>query len=123
MTLLRLATIAVLLAGAIGLVLSNPTMNDYQTFVEMELGKAINRMDQSGSTREQQFIRQVFKNQSKKIVQEVVLPHTKRQNWGVLSRYETNVIDTKVVVLGVAGRFIPIEGVEEATIKIGRLAF
>jgi hypothetical protein len=33
------------------------------------------------------------------------------------------VIDTKVVVLGVAGRFIPIEGVEEATIKIGRLAF
>ena len=66
MTLLRLVTIAVLLAGAIGLVLSNPTMNDYQTFVEMELGKAINRMDQSGSTREQQFIRQVFKNQSKK---------------------------------------------------------
>lgn len=123
MSVLRLAMIVVLLASAVGLVLSNPTMNDYQMFVETELGKAINRMDQSGPTREQQFIRQVFKSQSKKIVQEVVVPHTKRQNWGLISRYETNVSDTKVVVLGVAGRFIPIEGVEEATIKIGRLAF
>ncbi|MFO0706057.1 MAG: DUF4359 domain-containing protein [Nitrospira sp.] len=123
MSVLRLTIIVGLLAGAVGLALSNPTMHDYQTFVEAELGKAISRMDQSGPTREQQFIRQVFKSQSGKIIQEVVLPHTKRQNWGLLSRYETNVSDTKVVVLGVAGRFIPIQGVEEATIKIGRLAF
>ena len=123
MSLLRLLIIVVVLAGAVGLALSNPTMDDYLHFVERELGKAIDRMDQRTPSREQQFIRQVFQSQSKKILQEVVRPHTKRQNWGLASRYETNAVNTKIVVIGVAGHFIPIEGVEEATIKIGRLAF
>ena len=123
MSLLRLSVIVVVLAGGVGLALSNPTMDDYLQFVERELGKAINRMDRSAPSREQQFIRQVFESQSKKILQEVVRPHTKRQNWGVASRYVTQAVSTKIVVIGVAGYFIPIEGVEEATIKIGRLAF
>jgi hypothetical protein len=123
MSLLRLLIIVVVLAGAVGLTLSNPTMDDYLQFVERELGKAIDRMDQRTPSREQQFIRQVFQSQSKKILQEVVRPHTKRQNWGLVSRYETNAVNTKIVVIGVAGQFIPVEGVEEATIKIGRLVF
>lgn len=123
MSLLRLSILVGILAGAVALALSNPTMDDYLRFVERELDKAIGRMDQTMPTREQQFIRQVFASQSKKILQEIVLPHTKRQNWALASRYETTVMDTKVVVLGVAGQFIPLEGVEEATVKIGRLAF
>ncbi|MGA6829167.1 DUF4359 domain-containing protein [Nitrospira sp. NS4] len=123
MSLLRLSLVVVILAGAVALAFSNPTMSDYLQFVQHELDKAMSRMDQAASTREQQFIRQVFASQSKKILQDVVLPHTRRQNWGLASRYETTVMDTRVVVLGVAGRFIPIEGVEEATVKIGRLAF
>lgn len=123
MSLLRLSLVVVILAGAVALALSNPTMTDYLQFVQHELDKAMSRMDQAASTREQQFIRQVFASQSKKILQDVVLPHTRRQNWGLASRYETTVMDTRVVVLGVAGLFIPIEGVEEATVKIGRLAF
>lgn len=115
--------IVFVLGMAVGLALSNPTMDDYLQFVERELGKAIDRMDRSTSGREQQFIRQVFQSQSKKILQEVVRPHTKRQNWGIASRYVTEAVSTKIVVIGVAGHFIPIEGVEEATIKIGRLAF
>jgi len=123
MSLLRLSLVVVILAGAVALALSNPTMTDYLQFVQHELDKAMSRMDQATSTREQQFIRQVFASQSKKILQDVVLPHTRRQNWGLASRYETTVMDTRVVVLGVAGLFIPVEGVEEATVKIGRLAF
>lgn len=123
MSLLRLSLVVVILAGAVALALSNPTMTDYLQFVQHELGKAMSRMDQATSTREQQFIRQVFASQSKKILQDVVLPHTRRQNWGLASRYETTVMDTRVVVLGVAGLFIPVEGLEEATVKIGRLAF
>lgn len=123
MSVLRLLIIVVVLAGAVGLALSNPTMDNYLQFVERELGKAIDRMDRGTPTREQQFIRQVFQNQSKKILQEVVRPHTKRQNWGFASRYETNTLNTKIVVIGIAGQFIPIEGVEEATIKLGRLVF
>jgi hypothetical protein len=33
------------------------------------------------------------------------------------------VADTKVVALGISGWFVPIRGVEEATLKIGRMAF
>jgi len=123
MSLVRLAVVVVVLAGAVGLAISNPTMDDYLWFIEQELSKALDRMDQSTPTREQQFLRQVFRSQSKKLIESVVRPYTVRHNWGVLSRYETQVADTKVVVLGIGGRFVPIKGVEEATLKIGRMAF
>lgn len=123
MSLLRLSVIVVVLGGAVGLVWSNPTMDDYLRFVERELGKAISRMDQGTPTREQQFLRQVFRSQSRKLLESFVRPNTTRQNWGMLSRYDTQVADTKIVVLGLGGQFIPIQGVEEATLKIGRMAF
>lgn len=123
MSLLRLGVIVIALAGAVGLALSNPTMDDYLRFVEQELGNAIDRMDQATSTREQQFLRQVFRSQSKKLLESFVRPNTARHNWGILSQYETQVVGTNVVVLGIGGRFIPLKGVEEATLKIGRMAF
>lgn len=123
MNLFRLSVIVVALAIAIGLALSNPTMDDYLRFVEQELTKAIDRMDRGTSTREQQFIRQVFQSQSRKLLESLVKPNTVRQNWGIMSQYETQVADTNIIVLGLGGRFIPIKGVEEATLKIGRMAF
>jgi len=123
MSLLRLSVVVVALACAIVLVLSNPTMEDYLRFVEQELSKAIYRMDRGTPTREQQFIRQVFQSQSRRLLESIVRPNTARQNWGIASRYETKVADTKVIVLGLGGRFIPLQGVEEATLKIGRMAF
>ncbi len=123
MSLLRLSMVVVALAGAVGLALSNPTMDDYLHFVEQELSKAIDRMDRGTPTREQQFIQQVFRSQSRKLLESVVRPNTARQSWGIVSRYETQVADTKVIVLGLGGRFIPLQGVEEATLKIGRMAF
>lgn len=123
MSLARLAVVVLVLAGAVGLALSNPTMDDYLLFVETELGRAMDRMDQGTPVREQQFIRQVVRSQGKKLIESVVRPNTVRQNWGLLSRFETQVADTKVTVLGVSGRFIPIRGVEEVTLKVGRMAF
>lgn len=123
MSLLRLSVIVGALAGAVGLAWSNPTMDDYVRFVERELGKAIDRMDQGTPTREQQFIRQVFRSQSKKLLESFVRPNTARYNWGIMSQYETQVAGTKVVVLGLGGQFIPLQGVEEATLKIGQMAF
>ena len=123
MSLWQLCIVVILLGAAVGLTLSNPTMEDYLLFVEQELDKAIDRMDQSMPTREQQFIRQVFRSQSKKLIEGLVRPATVRRNWGLLSRYETRVADTKIVVLGIGRQFVPLEGVEEATLKIGRMAF
>jgi phage shock protein PspC (stress-responsive transcriptional regulator) len=123
MSLVRLAIIVLALAGAVGLALSNPTMDDYLQFVEQELGRAVDRMDQRTPSREQQFIRDVFRSQSKKLIAGVVRPATVRYNWGLVSQYETRIADAKVVVLGIGGRFIPVKGLEEATLKIGRMAF
>ncbi len=123
MSLVRLAIIVLTLAGAVGLALSNPTMDDYLLFVEQELGRAIDRMDQHTPSREQQLIRGVFRSQSKKLIAGVVRPATVRRNWGLVSQYETQIADAKVVVLGVGGRFIPIKGLEETTLRIGRMAF
>lgn len=123
MSLLRLSVIVLALIFLIGLAWSNPTMDDYLRFVELELGKAIDRMDQGTSSREQQFIRQVFRTQSKKLLESMVRPNTARQNWGMMSLYQAQVAGTNVVVLGIGGRFIPLRGVEEATLKIGRMAF
>jgi len=123
MSLVRLSAVVMLLVVAVGLALSNPTMDDYLRFVEQELSKAIDRMDQGTPTREQQFIRQVFQSQSRKLLESLVRPNTARRNWGIMSQYETQVADTNVIVLGLGGWFIPIKGVEEATLKIGRMAF
>lgn len=123
MSLVRLVIIVLTLAGAVGLALSNPTMDDYLQFVEQELGRAIDRMDQHTPSREQQLIRGVFSSQSKKLIAGVVRPATVRRNWGLVSQYETQIADAKVVVLGVGGRFIPIKGLEETTLRIGRMAF
>lgn len=123
MSLLRLSVIVLALIFLVGLTWSNPTMDDYLRFVELELEKAIDRMDQGTSSREQQFIRQVFRTQGKKLLESVVRPNTARQNWGMMSLYQAQVAGTNVVVLGIGGRFIPLQGVEEATLKIGRMAF
>ncbi len=123
MSLLRLTLVVVILLCSIGLALSNPTTDDYLRFVEQELARALDKMDQNTPSREQQFIRQVFRTQSKKLLESVVRPQTARDNWGLFSRYKTQVLDTQVVVIGIAGRFVPVKGVEEATLKIGRMAF
>jgi hypothetical protein len=119
----RLAVLSALLMIAVGLALSNPTTDDYLRFVEEELTRALDRMDQNTSSKEQLFIRQVFKRQSGRLLESMVRPHTIRHNFGLLSKYDTDVMSTQVVVIGIAGRFIPIKGVEEATIKIGRMVF
>ena len=53
----------------------------------------------------------------------VIRPHKVTGTTGVLSYYEMHVAGTNVVVLGLGGRFIPLQEVEEATLKIGRMAF
>lgn len=123
MRLGRIAILPAVLLIAVALALSNPTTDDYLRFVEQELGSALDRMDQTMPSKEQLFIRQVFKRQGHTLMESLVRPHTIRHNLGVFSRYDTEVMNTQVVVIGIAGRFIPIKGVEEATIKIGRMAF
>ena len=120
---LTLAGVAAGLTIAVGLAATNPTMEAYIQFVEVRLAAEIDKMDQSTPRADRDLIRKVFRSQGTKLVEGLVRPKTTRSNWGLLSLFETNVLDESVLVLGVAGHFVPLRGVEEATLKVGRLAF
>ena len=120
---LTLAGVAAGLTIAVGLAATNPTVEAYIQFVEVRLAAEIDKMDQSTPRADRDLIRKIFRSQGTKLVEGLVRPKTTRSNWGLLSLFETNVLDESVLVLGVAGHFIPLRGVEEATLKVGRLAF
>ncbi|HEY6639200.1 MAG TPA: DUF4359 domain-containing protein [Nitrospiraceae bacterium] len=123
MSLLRLSLVVVALAVSVVLALTNPTTDQYLGFVQGELTKAIDRMDQSAAEREGAVVKSIFRRHSQELLNSMVRPHTMRQNWGILSRFETSVLGTKVVVIGIGNQFIPIEGVDEAIVTLGRRAF
>ena len=123
MSLLRLSLVATALAVSVALALTNPTTDQYLGFVQAELDKAMDRMDQSTPEREGTVVRNIFRRHSQELLNSMVRPHTMRQNWGVLSRFETTVLGTRVVVIGIGNQFIPVEGVDEAILTLGRHIF
>jgi uncharacterized protein DUF4359 len=123
MSLLRLSLIVVALAASVVLAMTNPTTDQYLAFIQAELTKAIDRMDQPTSEREGAVLRSIFRRHSQELLNNIVRPHTLRQNWGVLSRFETTVLGTRVVVIGIGSQFIPLEGVDEAILTLGRHVF
>jgi hypothetical protein len=123
MSLLRLSLIVTVLAVSVALALTNPTTDQYLGFVQAELTKAMDRMDQSTSQREGAVVRSIFRRHSQELLDSMVRPHTTRQNWGALSRFETTVLGTRVVVIGIGNQFIPVEGVDEAILTLGRRVF
>ena len=123
MSLLRLSLVVTALAVSVVLALTNPTTDQYLDFVQAELAKAMDRMDQSTPEREGTAVRNIFRRHSQELLNSMVRPHTMRQNWGVLSRFETTVLGTRVVVFGIGNLFIPVEGVDEAILTLGRQVF
>ena len=123
MSLLRLAMTVIVLGLGVGLVLSNPTTDDYLLFIEGQLGKAMDRSEQNHSGREQAMLKSIFRSHSHELMETAVRPHTIRRNWAVMSIYETSLFDVRIVVLGAAGSFIPLKGIDEAILRLGRLAF
>ena len=123
MSLLRLSLVATALAVSVALALTNPTTDQYLGFVQAELTKAVDRMDQSTPEREGTVVRNIFRRHSQELLNSMVRPHTRRQNWGVLSRFETTVLGKRVVVIGIGNQFIPVEGVDEVILTLGRQTF
>jgi Domain of unknown function (DUF4359) len=123
MSLLRLSLVVTVLSVMVMLALTNPTMDQYLSFVQAELTKAMDRMDQSTPEREETVVQNIFRRHSQELLNRVVRPHTMRNNWGVLSMFETTVLGTRVVVIGIGSQFIPIKGVDEAILTLGRQVF
>jgi len=123
MSLLRLSLVVTALAVSVVLALTNPTTDQYLGFVQAELAKAMDRMDHSTPEREGTVVRNIFRRHSQELLNSMVRPHTMRQNWGVLSRFETTVLGNRVVVIGIGNQFIPVEGMDEAMLTLGRQVF
>ena len=123
MSLLRLSLVVTALAVSVVLALTNPTTDQYLSFVQAELAKAMDRMDQSTPEREGTVVRNIFHRHSQELLNSIVRPHTIRQNWGLLSRFETTVPGIRVVVIGIGSQFIPIQGMDEAILTLGRRVF
>lgn len=123
MSLLRLSLIVAVLAVSVVLALTNPTTDQYLGFVEAELAKAMDRMDRSIPEREETVVRNIFRRHSQELLNSLVRPHTTRHNLGVFSRFETTVLGTRVVVIGIGNQFIPVEGVDEAILTLGLQVF
>ena len=123
MSLLRLSLVVTALVVSVVLALTNPTMDQYLGFLQAELAKAMDRMDQSTPEREGTVVRNIFRRHSQELLDSMVRPYTMRQNFGLLSRFETTVLGTRVVVIGIGNQFIPVEGVDEAILTLGRRVF
>ena len=123
MSLLRLSLVVTVLAASVVLALTNPTMDRYLDFIQAELSKAMDRMDQSTPGREGAMVRNIFRLHSQELLNTMVRPRTIRNNWGILSKFETTVLGTRVVVIGIGNQFIPVEGVDEAILTLGRRVF
>jgi hypothetical protein len=116
-----LVIVVVLLGICVALALTNPTLQDYGTFLQAQLGLAVGRMDQSLSEKERTLMQSLYATQGPKLIELVLQKYTQRRNFGLFSLFESHVLEQKVIVLGVASRFIPVEGVDEATVKLGQL--
>lgn len=116
-----LAVVVILLGLCVALVMTNPTTRDYGAFLEAEIKLAVGRLDPSLSEQERMLIHGLYASQGPKLIELVLQKHTRRRNFGLFSLFESHVLEQKVVVLGVASRFIPVEGVDEATVKLGQL--
>jgi len=123
MNLLQLSCLVIGLSAAIVLALTNPTTEQYLSFVQSELSLAIERMDSSTPERERTVIQNIFRTHGQELIQGVVRPNTVRRNWGLFCRFETKVLDVHIIVLGIGGHFIPLKGVDEAVVRLGRLTF
>ncbi|MCP9460441.1 MAG: DUF4359 domain-containing protein [Nitrospira sp.] len=110
-----------LLGLCVALALTNPTTQDYSVFLEKQLGLAVERIDRTLPVQEREMLRGLYAANGKKLVELVVQQHTRRRNFGLFSLFESRVLEQRVMVIGIASTFVPVEGVEEAIMKIGQL--
>jgi hypothetical protein len=114
-----LVVLVLVLAMGVGLVATNPTTNDYQAFIADLMAQAVERVDESTSTGS--LIRQLFRSQGKKVAESVIRPNTLRHNYGLFSVFETRILGTRVLIVGIMNRFIPVDGMEALKEKVERL--
>jgi uncharacterized protein DUF4359 len=114
--------IVIALSVCVALAALNPTRHQYAQFLEESLAEALERMEARDGG-EQKVLRDVLKAEGKRIIESVAMSRTVERNYGLLTLFETRVLDVDIRVLGIAGRFIPLEREDDMAKKLGRVVF
>lgn len=112
-----LSLIVALLGISVWLALTNPTMQDYVAFLEQRLALALDQRPQGQSD----LAGALLTGQGRQVIEAVIRPNTTRRSYGLFSLFETSLLGERVLVLGAGGVFLPLQGVEQVTKKIGLL--
>lgn len=112
-----------LLGVGVALAATNPTSTEYGHFLEMQLSRALARMNPEEGTSQQQIMRGILTSQGKKVIDSLIRSNTARRDYGLFSVFTTRVLQVEVVVIGIGTRFIPLDSQEELIKKLGRLMF
>ena len=115
--------IVIVLSVCVALAALNPNRQQYAQFLEASLAKALERMEEQDGAPEQKVLRDVLKAEGRRIIESVAMSRTVERNYGLLTLFETRVLDVDIRVLGIAGRFIPLEREDDMAKKLGRVVF
>lgn len=127
MTIPKLTILVILLGCSVVLVATNPSIPDYAAFLRASLLPALKqrleRVDPALSSEGQKLVRTLVQSQGSQLLDSLIRPNTIRRNFGLFSLFETRALGSRVMVLGIGRQFIPVAGIEEVSLKIGRLPF
>jgi hypothetical protein len=115
-----LVGLVLLLVLGIGLVSTNPTLDDYTEFVAATAQRAIGGAGQAGRGTERERVAQMLEGQGHRLIGSLIRTNTVRRDCVAFSLFETRLLEQRVLVLGIAHRFLPLPGAEEAIRKLGR---
>ena len=116
-----LITLVGVLALCVALAATNPTRSQYGRFLEEELSKALQRMDPTVASQQQQVMREILASQGKTVIESLTQTNTHRRNYGLFSLYTTRVFQVEISVVGIATHFIPLDSRDQLAKKIGQL--
>jgi hypothetical protein len=105
-----LVAIVGLLALCVAFAATNPTRQDYQAFLEAELGRALAKVEPNLNA---DPIREMLKSQGPKLIESITRSNTDRRNYGLFSVFETRALGASVSFLGIWRTFIPLSDVNE----------
>lgn len=109
-----LAILTLVLAGALALAWTNPTERDYEGYQDELLERALTRMGTSKEGASRGLVRQLLGSKEGLFLKSLIRSQTTRLNLGLCSLFETRLLSTELVVLGVGGTFLPLTDPEEA---------
>ena len=117
-----LAVLTLVLGLGAWLAWTNPTSKGYEAFQDELMSQAVARVKSSGDGTKAAILKQLVESRGGLFFKSLVRSQTTRRNLFVCSLFETKLLGSRIVVLGIGGKFFPLTDVEEALRQIEKAA-